>query len=766
MTSIVRAGLVLGLFGVTACGGGGGGGGIVQNPGPPPGPAITALNLAPGSASLFVSQTVTLVPTPSLGGTSVSVQYAWSTSAAAVATVAGGVVTAVAPGTAVITAIATASGTGFTTATQPATSTIVVSNPPAVVVALSPTSLALNVGESGTFSVQITGGLTTPTLATCTSSDVSIVTVTLTAAACRVTGVRAGNATITARASTGEGASANVAISALPPALGPITVTPSSANLAIGQSIALVTNANPASPVVGVTLTHESTVPNVATVTPAGIVTGVSPGTTIITVTATGTGTGFITTTRTTTVPVVVSAAPNAFDSLQVTPTSANLAVGQTVTIRATPLPTRGGVTTTVTYQSNNPPVASVANTGVVSANTPGIASISVTVVSSGPGFSTTTRTVNVPVTVVAAPPALTALSVSPTAASIIVGQSTALAPNPTRASGTVSVTYAYQSSATAIATVSSTGVVLGVSPGMATITVTATGSGSGFTTTTLTTTAQVTVAAATACIIADRTLDFTATGTITASDCLRSGVRYQYFRVSTIMPRVIQFAVASTFDPVGVTAVADTATRSVFNIGTTSATGAFFIPAGPTLLGVASLDGALGAFSVNVVTQQEDVDNCRSVTIAGALTSGQRLTANSCLGTSRRFDRFLVFAPGKSCTIDMRVTGQTGSIANPYLEAWNSTGGSLVTSNDDASAGTFDARIVMKECVDLAGGFLDVRAQALTAADFGAYNITVTFGPLIPGAPSVRGASCEVQLAKGADEVRATGLATAGCRP
>ncbi len=94
-------------------------------------------------------------------------------------------------------------------------------------------------------------------------------------------------------------------------------------------------------------------------------------------------------------------------------------------------------------------------------------------------------------------PPAADALrgvSVAPSTETLIVGTTTTLVPTADRASGSVTVTYSFTSSAPLIASVTDGGVVTGVAPGAATITVSATGTGTGLTTSTRTTTANISV--------------------------------------------------------------------------------------------------------------------------------------------------------------------------------------------------------------------------------------------------------------------------------
>ncbi len=91
--------------------------------------ALQDLAVAPPTATLTVGQTVSLTPSPSLGGSGVSVTYSWSSSNPAVATVSTtGVVTGLSVGSATITVSGTGSGAGFVTSSRSATSAITVSS--------------------------------------------------------------------------------------------------------------------------------------------------------------------------------------------------------------------------------------------------------------------------------------------------------------------------------------------------------------------------------------------------------------------------------------------------------------------------------------------------------------------------------------------------------------------------------------------------------------------------------------------------------------
>jgi uncharacterized protein YjdB len=283
---------------------------------------------------------------------------------------------------------------------------VTVTAPPAtpVTVSISPPSASMNVGESLNFAVQITGGSTTtpPTLSTCTSSNAAVATAAVSGSACRVTAVSAGNATITAAASTGQIAAASVTVAAPAPAISGLSVSPSAAQLGVGQTVTITPSVTRAA--TAVTLTNAFTTSNAAVATvnaTTGVVTAVAPGTATITVNVTGSGTGFTSTTLTGAATVTVTALPTGITSLNVQPTTLALALGSTAQLAASAQQPSGAAAAAITYGTTVPGVATVSNTGLVTAVAPGTAVITVTATSAAnANFAAATLTQLVPVTV------------------------------------------------------------------------------------------------------------------------------------------------------------------------------------------------------------------------------------------------------------------------------------------------------------------------------------------------------------------------------
>jgi len=147
-----------------------------------------------------------------------------------------------------------------------------------------------------------------------------------------------------------------------------------------------------------------------------------------------------------------------------VAPISATVNLGNTTTLVATVSPSTA-TNKAVTWNSNNPAVASVSSTGVVTGVIAG--STMVTVTTQDGGFTASSA---ITVTNVVVLP--TGVTVAPTSASVNVGATTTLTATVAPSNAT-NKTVTWSSSNTSIAMVNSSGVVTGVATGSATITAT-----------------------------------------------------------------------------------------------------------------------------------------------------------------------------------------------------------------------------------------------------------------------------------------------------
>ena len=242
-----------------------------------------------------------------------------------------------------------------------------------------------------------------------------------------------------------------------PPAtVASVTVTPRTLTVGVGATAQLTATPKDANgtALTGRVVTWASDNTAVATVSSMGLVGGVAQGQATITATSEGqSGTAALT--------VVVLVA-----SVTVTPTPATVGIGQTVQLTATPKDANGNVLTgrVVTWASNNTAVATVGSTGLVSGVAQGQATITAT---------SETKSGTAAITVIQVPVA--SVTVTPATPTVFLGQTVQLTATPKDANGNVLngrvVTWA--SDNTAVATVSSTGLVTGVTQGQATITAT-----------------------------------------------------------------------------------------------------------------------------------------------------------------------------------------------------------------------------------------------------------------------------------------------------
>ena len=408
----------------------------------------------------------------------------WSSSNPAVATVsATGIVTAVAAGSANV--IATVEGVD-------ATATVTVVRPVATL-AITPAQPTLFVGRTLQMSASARdaqGTALTGRAVSWSTSDPMVATIS---AAGLVTAVAAGSATITAVV---EGVEATTVLTLvpLPSAITGITASVDTVTLFAGRTRAVTaTVAQPSgAPVAAVTF--GSALPAVATVSTAGVISAVSPGTATITVTASVAGNvNFAAATRTATVEVIVLPVPVA--SVQITPGTVNLVVGVSQQLAATVRDSVGTLLTgrVGTWTSSNTAVASVSATGLVTAVAEGTATLSVNV----EGAQATAL-----VSVGPLPAAVTSLTVSPNSHSLITGQTRALTPVVVRPTGAPTAVLTYATTNPAVAMVSSAGLITAIAPGTATITVTAIAPGNtNFAAATASELVTVTVAAAVASV-------------------------------------------------------------------------------------------------------------------------------------------------------------------------------------------------------------------------------------------------------------------------
>ncbi len=260
--------------------------------------------------------------------------------------------------------------------------------------------------------------------------------------------------TLVALAGCGGGGTKSI-VAPVPPreSVAAVDVTPNVTTLAPGATATLsaAVRGSSGAALSGRVVTWSSSSPAVASVSVAGVVTGVAEGTTTVSATSEGQA-GFATITVRTPVASVV-----------LTPPAASLAQGATQLFSASARDAAGAPLTgrAVTWTSSNSQVASVSAAGLVTAVALGSAVISATIenITSSAALSVT-------------PVAVATVTLSPSAFTALVGASQAVVATAKDAGGSVIAgrTITWSSSSAAIATVSSAGVVTGVGAGSATI--------------------------------------------------------------------------------------------------------------------------------------------------------------------------------------------------------------------------------------------------------------------------------------------------------
>ena len=339
---------------------------------------VASVTVAPTTLPLQVGGTGTLTATTRdaqnnvLTGRTIS----WTSGTPGVATVApNGTVTALAPGTSLITA---------TSEGKSGTATVTVTAVPVASVAVSPTSASLTIGETQQATAtarDAQGNALAGRTITWQSGNTNVATVTQ---AGLITAVGVGNTTVTA---TSEGKTGTVAVSVAAPAVGSVSVTPPTASVNVAFTTTLTATVRDAdgATMTGAAVTWSTDKPSIASVTQSGVVTGMSPGTATITATSGG---------KSGTATITVALAPVA--TVTLSPPQLNLRDRnnqRTGTLTVTLKDANGNTLTgrSVTWSSSNTNVATVNQSGVVTAQNPGNATITAT--SEG---KTGTATVNV----------------------------------------------------------------------------------------------------------------------------------------------------------------------------------------------------------------------------------------------------------------------------------------------------------------------------------------------------------------------------------
>jgi uncharacterized protein YjdB len=412
---------------------------------------VASVAVSPATDSVYVGSSITLTATPEdADGNALSGrEIFWHSEHPDVAVVStDGAVTGVVAGQVRIAA-SVEGVAGYSSVT-------VLPKPPASI-KLSSNSLSLTVGQESRLVATVRdadGGVIAGAPVEWKSSSAGVATVDSDGL---VHGVGAGTATVTA---TSGGVSDKATVTVVPVPANAVVVSPGEATLFVGETVTLkatVTDAN-GDPLSGRPISWSSSATSVATVSTSGVVSAKAPGT--ATITAASEGKSGKSTITVKLVPVA---------SVDMNPGELKLQIGQSSTITATPKAADGTPLTgrTIAWKSRDTGIATVSSSGEVTAKSAGSTIIEAT--SEGVTGVTLVTVANIPVSSVV---------VTPETATLTVGQSQQLDAKTYDAGGSElnGRTITWSSSNEDVASVSSTGKVLGVAPGSATITATSEG--------------------------------------------------------------------------------------------------------------------------------------------------------------------------------------------------------------------------------------------------------------------------------------------------
>lgn len=412
------------------------------------GPAVASVGsvvVEPPSATVAVNSSLTLnadVLGPN-GEVLGDARISWASADPSIAEVSsGGVVT----GRKVGTVLIAASSRG-----KDAFARITVNPTPVASVRLSTTNRSMMVGQTfqlGAETIDGSGNVLAGRPITFSSSNTSIASVNSNGL---VSALAPGAVIITA-ASEGKSAVATISVSQVPVVT--VTVTPATADLVVGQTTQLTAQLKDEAGSIlnGRVVTWSTNRATVATVSSEGLVTATSAGTATITASSEG---------RSATASISVASRPAS--AIIVSPEQVTLFAGQTVQLSALVTDDRGQVLSgkQVTFASSSNATATVSGQGVVTAIAAGSAII-----------TATSEGATGQATIIVAPDPVAFVEITPATASILVGGTTQLNVSVRNVSGQslTGRTILWSSSTPSLASVSTTGVVTGISPGNAVI--------------------------------------------------------------------------------------------------------------------------------------------------------------------------------------------------------------------------------------------------------------------------------------------------------
>jgi len=370
-------------------------------------------------------------------------------------------------------------------------------------VAITPATPTIVVGQNLvlTANVAVVGGASAAV--TWTSSDPSIVGVSISGS---ITGVTPGTANVTATSVFAPTVSATVPVTVnpAPPAVVSVAVTPVSPSVVVGDRVQLSATVNAVSGA-STAVSWSSSNTAIATVSPAGEVTAIAAGS------ATITATSVFDATKSGSTTVTVNPAP-AVQSVTITTPPAALIAGTTAQLTVA-VQVVGGASTAVTWGSSDAGIATVSPAGLVTAVAAGNATITATSVADPTKQGTAAIRID-------ATPLVTGVTVGPSTLSLTVGATGQLTATVT-VGNNASQQVTWSTGNAAVATVDQTGKVTGIAGGVANIRATAQADATKFAESVVTVTAQsfpvtAQVAATLAATFDPGTVDIAVGGTVT----------------------------------------------------------------------------------------------------------------------------------------------------------------------------------------------------------------------------------------------------------
>ena len=418
----------------------------------------TAISPSGASFATGTTQKFTLTGTFSDGSTQdLSSSATWTTSDGTVATISQ---TGLASGVAAGSVQFTASYGGMTAMTP------VVSVQPATLVSIAVTPSSPNFAKGTTQQFMVTGTYSDGSMrdltngATFTSSNPAVVSISNAGLG---QGLSTGSVQITVTA--GGMTAMTQTVTVTPATLVSVVITPNNPSLAAGTSqqfTATGTFSDGTTQDLSGQVVWNSSNPQVMTIGQLGLASTFQTGTVQVSATIDGT----------TVMTAMISVSPATLASISLNPTTAQIAKGTVRQFTATGTYTDGStqnVSSMVTWTSSNGSVVSIDANGLATGT--GIGSATLTATLQGKMVSTNSFQVTAAM--------LVSIAFTPANPTVGTGSNSQIDVMGTYSDGStqdLSSTAMYSSSNTAVATISSTGVIMGVSPGTSTITVTASG--------------------------------------------------------------------------------------------------------------------------------------------------------------------------------------------------------------------------------------------------------------------------------------------------